>query len=473
MSIRLYDTLEKEKRAFEPREPGRVRMYNCGPTVYGRAHIGNLRSFLFADLLRRWLEVRGFEVRQVMNLTDVGHMTQDDEDHGTDKLENQARKESRSPWEIAQQWIDVFHQDLEALGVRPAHEYPRATDHIAQMLEIIERLMEQGHAYEKNGAVYFSVQSFPRYGALSGNRIEDLEAGARLDVHPDKKHPADFALWKSDPQHLMKWDSRFGPDGFPGWHIECSAMAREHLGDELDIHTGGEDNVFPHHECEIAQSEAFSGQRFARHWMHAKFLQVDGGKMSKSLGNVYSLDDVRERGFEPRAFRYALLTGHYRQPLNFTWKLMADSAKALEKLDDLVLRLRERAGEEGAADAEASAAVAEDRRAFEEAMDDDLLTPKALASLFGLRDRALRGELCPAAAQAGMDFLEQVVQPAFGVLQLEEQSLDDEVEALIQARQTARANKDWGEADRIRDALSAMGIVLEDSADGVRWRRGG
>ena len=464
MTIRLYDTLAKEKRDFVPREEGRVRMYNCGPTVYGRAHIGNLRSFLFADLLRRWLELRGFEVTQVMNLTDVGHMTDDDEDHGTDKLEDQARKEQRTPYEIAQQWIDVFHADLSALGVRPAHAYPRASDHIAEMLEIIGALVEKGYAYEKNGAVYFEVARFPEYGRLSGNRIEDLEAGARLEVHPDKRHPADFALWKADEHHLMKWDSVYGEHGFPGWHIECSAMARAHLGDQLDIHTGGEDNIFPHHECEIAQSEAFSGDTFAGYWMHARFLQVDGGKMSKSLGNTYSVDDIREHGFEPRVFRYALLTGHYRQPLNFTWMLMGDSAKALEKLDDLVQRLREQAGE-------AEPVELPERRAFELALDDDLMTPQALAALFGLRDRAVQGELSDAEAAAGLCFLEDVVQPAFGVLDLVERTLESEIEGLIAGRQAARASKDWAEADRIRDQLLAQGIALEDGPEGVRWRK--
>jgi cysteinyl-tRNA synthetase len=321
MAFQVFDSLSKEKRVFEPLEPGVVRMYNCGPTVYGRVHVGNLRTFLFADTLRRWLEVRGYEVRQVMNITDVGHLL-DDADEGEDKIEAQARREKRDPWEISRGFTELFLADVRALGLLEPRARPKASEHVGEMLEIIEGLIAKGYAYEVGGDVYYEVAKFPRYGRLSGNSVAELEAGARIEVRGEKRHPADFALWKSDPKHLMKWESRFGPDGFPGWHIECSAMARKHLGDVLDLHTGGEDNVFPHHECEIAQSEAFTGKPFARYWMHSKFLQVDGGKMSKRLGNVWNLDDVKKRGFAPRVLRFALIRGHYRGPLNFTWGIL-------------------------------------------------------------------------------------------------------------------------------------------------------
>ena len=465
MSLVLFNSLTRKKQAFRPLEPGLVRMYNCGPTVYSRQHVGNFRAFLFADVLRRWLEYRGFDVRQVMNITDVGHLV-DDADEGEDKLERRAREERLDPWEISRRNTEQFLKDLATLGVQPAMVYPRATDHVPEMLEIIEGLIERGNAYRVGGNVYFDVSTFERYGRLSGNRVADLEAGARIEVNPEKRHPADFALWKSDPKHLMKWDTAFGPDGFPGWHIECSAMARKHLGDRIDIHTGGEDNVFPHHECEIAQTEAFTGEPFASYWLHTKFLQVDGGKMSKSLGNVYTIDDVLERGFSARALRFALLRGHYRQPLNFTWDAMKDAASALETLDDLAARLRRLRDEAGAGADRVAAA----RAAFEAAMDDDLNVGRALPALFGLRTDALENRVGGAAAGDALAWLARV-HGVLGVLELEERDLSSEVEGLIAARQAARAAKDWAEADRIRDDLLARGIVLEDSPAGVTWRR--
>ena len=471
MTLYVHNTLTRQKEEFVPLEPGRVRMYNCGPTVYSRVHIGNLRAFLFADLLRRWLEHEGLEVQQVMNITDVGHLT-DDADDGEDKLQRQARKEGLDPMEIARRQTELFFGDLERLRCKPAAVYPRATDHVPQMLEMIEALVERGHAYQVGEDVYFEVATFPAYGRLSGNRVEDLDAGARIEVRDEKRSPADFALWKSDPHHLMKWESRYGTDGFPGWHIECSAMAREHLGERIDIHTGGEDNVFPHHECEIAQTEALTGQPFANYWMHTKFLQVDGGKMSKSLGNVYTVDDVVDRGFEPRALRYTLLRGHYRQPLNFTWDILADSARALEKLDDLVVRLRRvAAGEEGAGEAGAGAEALEGLRAeFCAAMNDDLNTAEALAAVHKLRGLVVADGLGSSVAPAALEFLAEV-EGALGVLQLEEASLAPELLALIEERGAARAAKDWARADELRDRLLEAGIELEDKGGQTHWRR--
>ncbi len=276
MVFTVYNSLTRQKEPFQSLQAGTVRMYNCGPTVYGRAHIGNMRAYLFADTLRRWLEYRGYAVQQVMNITDVGHI-QADADEGEDKIEAQAKKENKDPWAISRGWTELFFKDLQALGVRPAMIYPKASDHIPEMLEMIDGLLAKGYAYQVDGDVYYEVGRFPAYGRLSGNKVEELDAGARIEVREEKRHPADFALWKSDPRHLMKWKSRFGEHGFPGWHIECSAMSRKHLGNRIDIHTGGEDNIFPHHECEIAQTEAFTGQPFANFWMHCKFLQVDGG----------------------------------------------------------------------------------------------------------------------------------------------------------------------------------------------------
>jgi cysteinyl-tRNA synthetase len=340
------------------------------------------------------------------------------------------------------------------------------------MLAMIEALLDKGCAYEVDGNVYFEVATFPEYGKLSGNRGEELEAGARIAVNDEKRHPHDFALWKSDPQHLMKWPSRFGPDGFPGWHIECSAMARRHLGEQIDIHTGGEDNIFPHHECEIAQTESLTGRPFATYWMHSKFLQVDGGKMSKSLGNVWNLDDVRARGFDPRVLRYALIRAHYRQPLNFTWDAMKDSQSALESLDDLVVRLRSTQRGVGAAEEPAAGRdlVEEARRVFAEGMDDDLNVSKALPALFNLRTQVLEGRLGSEAAGEALGFVREA-NHVLAVIQTEDQLLDADVEQLIAERQAARKARDFARADAIRDELAAKGIALEDTPQGVVWKR--
>ncbi|MCZ6597810.1 MAG: cysteine--tRNA ligase [Planctomycetota bacterium] len=471
MSFVVHNSYSKRKEPFEVIEPGKVRMYNCGPTVYDRAHIGNFRSYLFADVLRRWLEYLGYEVRQVMNITDVGHI-REDADEGEDKLDARARAEKRDPWAISREYTEVFFRDSELLGIEKAHVYPRATDHIPEMLAIVEDLIAKGHAYRVDENVYFDVTSFERYGNLSGNKVENLDAGARVEVRKEKRHPADFALWKSDPQHLMKWESAFGPHGFPGWHIECSAMAIKHLGKEIDIHTGGEDNVFPHHECEIAQSESHTGKRFARFWMHAKFLKIDGGKMAKSLGNFYTLDDVTERGVEPRALRYALIRGHYRQPLNFTWDILDEATKAVANLDDLARRLRLARGGTGAAadPRDGTELLAELRGRFEAGMNDDLNVPAALAALFELRGAVLEQRLGREVAGEALAFVEQA-DTVLGVIRTEEESLDERVTALIEARNDARARKDWAAADRVRQELLADGILLEDTAEGTIWRR--
>ena len=455
-------------------EAGVARVYNCGPTVYGRPHIGNYRSFLFADLLRRWLEYLGLEVRQVMNITDVGHLTDDDvaDSDGDDKVEKQARKEQRDPFEITRGYTEMFLEDMAALGVREPLARPRATEYIDEMVVMVEQLIEAGHAYRVGGNVYFDVSTYPAYGRLSGNRVEDLVAGSRVEVNQEKRHPADFALWKSDEAHLMKWETVFGPDGFPGWHIECSAMAKALLGEQIDIHTGGEDNVFPHHECEIAQSACANGVPLANVWMHAKFLQVDGGKMSKSLGNVYTLPDLVERGFEPRHLRFALLRGHYRTQINFTWAIMDEIRARLENLDEVAVLLhRILDGGPSASDAEAgreqfAAAVA----SFEAGMNDDLNAPVALAALESLRKPLLDGLMGKAVAKDALEFYRRANE-VFNFIQVEEQTTEAEVEALIAARTAAKESKDWSAADAARDALTAMGIELQDTPDGVVWRR--
>lgn len=474
MTFYVYNTLIKEKVPFEPIEDGVVRMYNCGPTVYGRPHIGNYRSFLFADLLRRWLEYSGYDVQQVMNITDVGHLTGDDvaDAEGDDKVEAQARRESRDPFEITAAYTDLFLEDMRSLGVKEPKARPKATEYIDEMVEMVEALIAKGHAYRVGGNVYFDVSTFPDYGKLSGNRIEDLVAGSRVEVNDEKKHPADFALWKSDEAHLMKWSTVFGEHGFPGWHIECSAMAKALLGESIDIHTGGEDNVFPHHECEIAQSACANDVPLARFWMHAKFLQVDGGKMSKSLGNVYTVPDVEERGFEPRHLRFALLRGHYRTQINFTWAIMDETRARLENLDEIAVMLhRILDGEAGAVDSEAGRPQLDMTIAnFETGMNDDLNAAVAIAALEGLRRPLLDGEVGKAVAQDALSWYTRAAD-VFGFIDVAKQTADAEVESLIEERNAAKAAKDWVAADTARDALTALGIELQDTPEGVVWRR--
>jgi len=468
-ALHFYDTLTRRKVEFRPLRAGEARMYHCGPTVYQRPHIGNYRAFLFADLLRRVLERWGQRVAQVMNLTDVGHLLGDDGE-GEDRMEQQARKEGTDPWQIVERVSAQFFADLKALGVRPAHHYPRATAHVPEMLQMIRVLIAKGHAYRVGENVYFDVSTFKEYGKLSGNRVADLEAGARLAVNPEKRHPADFALWKSDPKHVMKWPSEFGEHGFPGWHIECSAMSRKYLGETFDIHTGGEDNVFPHHECEIAQSECAHGKPFVGLWMHTQFLQVDGGKMSKSLGNVWSLDDLAARGFSPLDYRFFALRAHYRGALNFTWEALKGATEGRKSLLDLRGRLRAAAGP-----ALPDAGPPPEAADFDAALADDLNASAAAAALFGLRNRFLKETWSPNEAASALKFLHEADE-IFGFFEPEpaadaDAAADAAVEALLVERLAARKARDFARADAIRKELAAAGVVLEDTPQGQKWHR--
>lgn len=471
MSFRFHDTLSGELREFRPLEEGKVRMYNCGPTVYSTPHVGNLRATLFADVIRRALELGGYEVHQVMNITDVGHLTLDDLDQGEDKLEAAARRERLDAWQIAERYAGQFFEMIEWLNVRPAHEYPKATDHVAEMIEIVEGLVASGHAYvAASGNVYYAVESFPEYGRLSKNSLDDLDAGARVDVLAEKRSPFDFALWKRDEQHQMQWDSPWGR-GFPGWHVECSAMARKYLGDELDIHTGGEDNVFPHHECEIAQSEAFTGKTFVRYWLHTRHLLVDGRKMSKSSGTLYTVYDVRERGHSMRALRLLLIGTHYRQNVNFTWKGMEAAEESVRRLDGFVRRVGET--EDVADDPEVEVRAQGARAAFVAGLEDDLNVSVALAALHDFRsDVNRRLPLSRADAERVLNTVAWMDEfLGLGLVAEADDGGDERIDALVAQRTEARASRDFATADRIRDELAAEGIVIEDTADGVRWYR--
>ncbi|MFL6184649.1 MAG: cysteine--tRNA ligase [Actinomycetes bacterium] len=436
-------------------------MYSCGPTVYRYAHVGNLRTFLLADLVRRALEVGGLQVRQVQNITDVGHMTNERFDRGEDRMLVSARLEDRSPAEIADYYTRAFLEDAAALNLQRAAAYPRASDYVPQMQELVARLLERGHAYEVDGNLYFAVESFPGYGRLSGNTLDRLRAGHRHDEpDPRKRHHADFALWKAaGPGRLVKWPSPWG-DGYPGWHIECSAMSLATLGEHIDVHTGGEDNVFPHHEDEIAQSESVVGHRVVTTWVHGRHLLTGDRKMAKSAGNFTSLRELGERGRSPLAARLLFLQARYRTPLNFTWEALEGAERTLDRLRS---RVAAWAGSAGAAGREPGAAGYEER--FWAAVDDDLDTPRALAVLAELEgDETVAPAARLASAQAfdrflGLDLAAQVGQ-----------RLPAGAEGLIAERERARAARDFAAADRLRDRLATLGVEVTDTRAGTTWR---
>ncbi len=500
MSIRFYNSLTKSSEEFTSLEPNVVRMYSCGPTVYDFAHIGNFRSFLFADLIRRFLEVEGYDVTHVMNITDVGHMTEDHlaDGGGEDKMELAAKrlKEDKKsgkvpegaldnpddPYQVAQYFTDAFLDDARKLGMKIAFEYPEhiphATNHIEDMQEMIAELIKNGHAYIGNDqAVYYSVESFPNYGKLSGNSLDQLREGSGGRVEEadqsNKKHPGDFLLWKPDQSHIMKWDSPWGT-GYPGWHIECSVMAKKLLGrDVIDIHTGGEDLIFPHHECEIAQSCGCSGKEsFARFWMHARFLLVEGEKMSKSKGNFYTVRDVLSgkvtgRDVHPAVLRYELIRSHYRSNMNFTEKGLRDSAGAVRKLTELNAKLEAQTKGEAAEIDNSYPVIAE----FLGALRDDLNISGALGVLFTWISSKPDN---PHEALAALRIVNRVldVAPMEHAAELEskeESSGSDafDVKALCQGIDDARTNKDYAKADELRTKLQDAGYEVRNSPEGT------
>jgi len=465
MALRFYNTLTRRLEEFQPREDKLVRMYTCGPTVYDYAHIGNLKSFLFQDTLRRWLRYRGYKLDHVMNITDV-----------EDKIIRNAIERGVSLAEYTRPYEEAFLEDIATLRIERPERLVRATEHVGDMVAAIEKLSQKGFAYESDGSVYYKIDRFPEYGKLSHLDFKGQRAGARVDVDEYEKDDArDFVLWKQRKDAEPYWDSPFG-DGRPGWHIECSVMSMKYLGDTLDIHTGGVDLTFPHHENEIAQSEALTGKQFVRCWMHCEHLMVEGQKMSKSLGNFYTLRDILAKGYEPDAVRYLLASVQYRKKMNFTFEGLKGAAASLERLRNFKLRLETEKFPEGVNEPVETAA-AEARRRFEEAMDDDLNTAEALGAVFefirdansAMDDDSFRTGNAASALDllARFDSVFDVIEPA-----VEEGALsDEEVERLIAERTEARRSRDFARSDRIRDELLEQGIVIEDTRDGVRWKR--
>ena len=460
-TVRLYNTFTRSKEELKPLLEGVVRIYSCGPTVYRYVHVGNLRTFMLPDLLRRSLEYLGYQTEQVMNITDVGHLTDDTFDRGEDKMLVSARLENKSPEEIAAHYTTAFMDDAARLNIRRADDYPHATRYIPQMIGLIEKLIAGGHAYEVGGTVYYDIASFPAYGKLSRNTTDKLLAGARGDVDPRKRHPGDFTLWKAAGEHrLQVWPSQWGP-GFPGWHIECSAMSMSLLGDRFDIHTGGADNVFPHHEAEIAQSEGITGHRVVSLWMHGGLLMLGGARMAKSAGNFFRISELEEQGFDPLAFRYLALQARYRTKLEFSTEGLAGADRALRQLRE---RVAEWSGGARATEPD-SAEVFDYENRFRAALADDLDLPAAMALVAQL--------VRSGAAAKDKASLLRSWDKVLG-LDLDrapsEVTLPGGAAALLAAREMARAAKDFATSDRLRNELADLGVAVTDTAEGQRWR---
>lgn len=478
MSIQVYNVLTRQKEEFKPLNPDLVTMYVCGPTVYDLPHIGHAKTYVSFDVVVRYLRFSGYRVRYVQNITDVGHLL----DTGEDRIMKGARRERIEPMEVVERYTRAYFAAMDALNVARPDISPRASAHIPEQIEMTKQLIADGYAYEVNGSVYFSVEKFPDYGKLSGRHIEEMEDGARVAVRDDKRHPADFALWKkAEPEHILRWPSPWGW-GFPGWHIECSAMATKYLGETFDIHGGGIDNIFPHNDCEIAQAEAATHQPFARYWLLTGSLTLDGVKMSKSLGNVLTIEDALKQ-YSPEAIRYFILSSHYSNPIDFSDAAIEAAAKGLERVLVPVRQVRDRlrSASETNGGAEFQATLDQYRAALKEAMDDNFNAPAALGVLNQLttdvNTRLNSGQpightMLTAIDQLYRDFGGQVLGVIPGEFKQESnfELVDGLVRMLIEMRTDARQAKDFKRSDQIRDQLAAIGVVLEDGRGGTTYR---
>ncbi len=460
MPLKFFNTLKRKLQKFKPFKEGFVGLYTCGPTVYNYPHIGNYRAYIFEDVLRRYMEYKGLQVKQIMNITDVD-----------DKTIRDSQKEGISLKEFCNRYEKAFFEDLKVLNIQPAAVYPRATQHIKEMIEITEGLLKKKKAYKtEDGCVYYEISKFKKYGQLASIDVAQLQAGASGRVQKDeydKDHPSDFALWKAwtAEDGDVKWDSPWGA-GRPGWHIECSAMSRKYLGDQFDIHTGGVDNIFPHHQNEIAQTEGFTGKQFVKYWLHCEHLLVDGQKMSKSLGNFYTLRDVLAKGHHPLAVRYLLLSAQYRQKLNFTFESLNAAKAALDRIWDFMRKLETHS--EGADNPKVDTLIAKTQKKFEKSMDNDLDISPALAAMFDMITKIntlmMKKKISAQNAQAVLSLMKKF-DKVLGIIK-EEEKTPEMIQKLVQERETARQQKNWELADRLREQIKQQGFAVEDTPAG-------
>jgi cysteinyl-tRNA synthetase len=461
-TVFLTSTGPKRKKKFMPNVPGKVGVYTCGPTVYNYAHVGNLRAFVFADTLKRVLIFNGYDVNHVMNITDVGHLTSD-EDEGEDKLQKQAQQEKRSAWDIAAHYTAAFMSDLEKLNIIPPTTVPKATEHIPEMIALVQKLEDKGFAYVAGGNVYFDTSKFPGYGAMAGVTLDADKTVSRVGLDHNKKNPTDFVLWFTSykySSHEMLWDSPWGK-GFPGWHIECSAMAMKYLGERVDIHTGGVDHIGVHHTNEIAQSEAAIGHKWVNYWLHNEFLSMGSGKMSKSSGGFVRLVDLIELGFSPMDVRYYYMNSHYRTKLEFSRQALGSARSAMKRIREKILWLKDQA--EGTPNRELREHLS---AKFRDAVNDDLNTPRGLAVLWAVIDST---ELSPTDKLVLIGDFDRVL--GLQILETEFDEVPDEVIRLAESRLVARSNKDWGESDRLREEIGSHGYEVRDTSEGYQIRK--
>ena len=454
--LKLYNTLTRKKEEFVPLKKGTVKMYSCGPTVYNYAHIGNMRAYIFMDTLRKVLKYNGYKVKHVMNITDVGHLVSD-ADEGEDKMAKTARIENRSVYEIAKEYTDAFMKDIKALNIDTPEHIAKATEHIREMEIYVNDIVKNGYAYETSKGVYFDTSKLPNYGKmLSNNNIDDLKAGARVEVDTEKRNPQDFALWiKAPKEHIMKWNSKWGLC-YPGWHIECSAMSRKYLGDKFDIHTGGVDHIPIHHENEIAQSIGATGHNLANYWMHVEFLLINGGKMSKSLGNVYTLNDLKAKGIDALSYRYFTYSSHYRNKLNFTWDAIKSAKNSLNKLRDMIALHKDVNKKID------KNIISKYEEQFLDAINDDMNMPVAISIVWEIAKEKEKSN----------DFYE-LIKKFDSVLSLdldkndkEDINIPEDIKLILNERKDARENKNFAKSDELRDKLKELGYIVKDTKDG-------
>ncbi|MBN1465331.1 cysteine--tRNA ligase [candidate division KSB1 bacterium] len=470
MPLQIYNSLTRQKEEFVPLTDGLVRMYVCGPTVYDYPHIGHAKSYISFDIVVRYLRYLGYRVKYVQNITDVGHLLDD----GEDRILKGAQREKRDPMELVEIYTRAFFDAMDALNVQRPTISPRATGHIPEQIEMVQTLIDKGHAYVVNGSVYFDISTWPGYGVLSGRRVEDQRAGERVEASDEKRHPADFALWKkAGPEHIMQWNSPWGR-GYPGWHIECSAMSMKYLGETLDIHGGGMENQFPHHECEIAQSEAVTGKPFVRYWMHHNMVMVEGVKMSKSLGNFTSVQRALER-YSGAQIRFFILQSHYRSPVDFSREAIDASAQGLERLQatrDQLLHFL--ASDEGDVSAQVEQVCAEYKALFEKEMNDDFNTPAAIGHLFSFA-REINSRLSSSLSSASVKLLHdtfiRLADDVLGILPESRTALaaDPFIDLLVTVRREIRAQKNWALSDHLRDKLEELGVAIQDGKEKSSW----